>query len=45
MIKMAAGMCVFLFNIYYILVSDTQAAATWNIVVLTFVVEIDVGSS
>ena len=40
-INKAVGMWVFLFNIYVILVSDTLAAAIWNSVALTFIIEID----
>ncbi len=39
-INTAVGMCVFLFNIYYILVSETPAAAIWNSVALRFIVKI-----
>lgn len=40
-INLAVGLCIFVFNVYFILTANDPTSAVWNSVALTFIVEID----
>jgi len=40
-INLVVGLCIFFFNVYFILTANDPTSAVWNSVALTFIIEID----
>ena len=40
-INLVLGLCIFFFNVYFILTANEPTSAVWNSVALTFIIEID----
>ena len=41
LINLVLGLCIFFFNVYFILTANDPTSAVWNSVALTFIIEID----
>ena len=40
-INLVLGLCIFFFNVYFILIANDPTSAVWNRVAVTFIIKID----